>query len=204
MHPINVFMASDRIEPCEFYGSGFAVASARPLRTLFHRALGALFVLRDAGAADVVHGGARSPGRPRLSRRPTAGSIYGNYTMAVYMLAVPGGFIADRILGAKTQRADRRNSDSGRALCLAMAVARRRFTSGWILIALGTGLFKPNISALVGATLCIVTTRVAMPGFSIFYMGINVGAFLAPLVTGFLAQSSMFKNWLAATGFDPS
>ena len=41
-------------------------------------------------------------------------------------------------------------------------------------------------------------------GFSIFYMGINIGGFLAPLVTGFLAQSEIFKSWLAASGFDPA
>ena len=41
-------------------------------------------------------------------------------------------------------------------------------------------------------------------GFSIFYMGINIGGFFAPLVTGFLAQSPLFKDWLAAWGFDPA
>ncbi len=70
-------------------------------------------------------------------------------------------------------------------------------------MALGTGLFKPNISAMVGGLYRQGDER-RDAGFSIFYMGINIGGFIAPLVTGFLAQSALFKSWLSAWGFDPA
>ncbi|NOT71390.1 MAG: peptide MFS transporter [Hyphomicrobium sp.] len=131
-----------------------------------------------------------------------AGRIYGNYTMAVYMLAIPGGFLADRILGAR-----RAVLLGGWTIALghyALAVPSiETFYPGLLLVALGTGLFKPNISALVGALYAPGDTR-RDAGFSIFYMGINIGAFIAPLVTGFLAQSVWFKGWLSSNGFDPA
>ena len=112
-----------------------------------------------------------------------AGRIYGNYTMAVYMLAIPGGFIADRIFGAR-----RAVLIGGWTIALghyALAIpSTESFYAGLLLIALGTGLFKPNISALVGA-LYAQGRSARDAGFSIFYMGINIGAFIAPLVTGF-------------------
>jgi POT family proton-dependent oligopeptide transporter len=132
---------------------------------------------------------------------PNAGSIYGSYTMAVYLLAVPGGFIADRMLGAK--RSVMVGGLTIAAGHYALAVpSLTTFYLGLTLIALGTGLFKPNISALVGALYARDDVR-RDSGFSLFYMGINVGAFIAPIVTGFLAQSSIFKDWLQAAGFDP-
>lgn len=131
-----------------------------------------------------------------------AGRIYGNYTMAVYMLSIPGGFIADRFLGARQSVLI-----GGSTIALghyALAIpSLMTFYLGLILIALGTGLFKPNISALVGALYAKDDER-RDAGFSIFYMGINIGAFIAPLVTGFLAQSATFKSWLASAGFDPA
>jgi POT family proton-dependent oligopeptide transporter len=131
-----------------------------------------------------------------------AGRIYGNYTMAVYILSIPGGFIADRFLGARLSVLI-----GGTTIALghyALAIpATLTFYLGLILIALGTGLFKPNISALVGALYAKDDAR-RDAGFSIFYMGINIGAFIAPLVTGFLAQSALFKTWLTDAGFDPA
>ncbi len=131
-----------------------------------------------------------------------AGRIYGNYTMAVYMLAIPGGFIADRIIGAR-----RSVSAGGWTIALGhycLAVPQTVFFYlGLLLVALGTGLFKPNISAMLGGLYQRNDPR-RDAGFSIFYMGINIGAFIAPLVTGFLAQSPWFKTWLAANGFDPA
>jgi proton-dependent oligopeptide transporter, POT family len=132
----------------------------------------------------------------------TAGSIYGTYTMAVYLLAVPGGFIADRILGAKRSVLIGGTAIAAGHYALAIP-SLATFYAGLALIALGTGLFKPNISALVGALYGRDDVR-RDAGFSLFYMGINIGAFFAPLVTGFLAQSALFKGWLAAAGFDPA
>ncbi len=131
-----------------------------------------------------------------------AAIFYGNYTMAVYLLSIPGGYLADNYLGA------RRSVMVGGLIIasghFALAVPLTgAFYLGLILIALGTGLFKPNISVLVGSLYARDDQR-RDAGFSLFYMGINIGALIAPLVTGFLAQSATFKGWLAAAGFDPA
>ena len=111
-----------------------------------------------------------------------ATSIYGTYTMAVYLTALPGGLIADHLLGARLA-----------VLIGGIIIACGHFTMvfnslttfylGMVLIAVGTGLLKPNISAMVGGLYCENDTR-RDSGFSIFYMGINIGAVLAPLVCG--------------------
>ena len=130
-----------------------------------------------------------------------AARAYGNYTMAVYMLPIAGGYLADNWLGAR-----RAVLIGGIIIALGhFTLAAHGFTSfaaGLILIALGTGLLKPSISAMVGALYSRDDPR-RDAGFSIFYMGVNLGAFIAPLVTGYLAQSAGFKSWLAANGFDP-
>jgi POT family proton-dependent oligopeptide transporter len=77
------------------------------------------------------------------------------------------------------------------------------FYAGMVLIAIGTGLLKPNISAMVGNLYSENDPR-RDSGFSIFYMGINIGAVLAPLVVGFLAQHEGFKSSLASMGFAAS
>ncbi len=131
-----------------------------------------------------------------------AARIYGNYTMAVYMLSIPGGYLADSVFGAK-----RAVLIGGWIIALGhftlATTWAASFYVGLILVALGTGLLKPSISALVGALYREGDTR-RDAGFSLFYMGINIGAFIAPLVTGFLAQSETFKSWLSANGFDPT
>jgi POT family proton-dependent oligopeptide transporter len=131
-----------------------------------------------------------------------AASIYGTYTMFVYLAALPGGLLADRWLGARFA-----------VLLGGIIIAMGHFSMvstsiiafylGMMLITIGTGLLKPNISTMVGSLYREDDPR-RDSGFSIFYMGINVGAVLAPLVCGFLAQSKTFKNFLAARGFDPS
>jgi POT family proton-dependent oligopeptide transporter len=131
-----------------------------------------------------------------------AASIYGTYTMSVYLTALPGGFVADRWLGARLA-----------VLLGGVVIACGHFTmvfqstnflyAGMALIAIGTGLLKPNISAMVGGLYGENDPR-RDSGFSIFYMGINVGAVLAPLVCGYLAQGEGFRDFLASSGFDPA
>ena len=125
--------------------------------------------------------------------------------MAVYLLSIPGGYIADRYLGARARRADRRRASSPAAISRWRFRQTDRSTSGSALVAIGTGLFKPNISAMVGGPLRDPSDERRDAGFSIFYMGINIGGFLAPLVTGFLAQSDDLQElaWRPA-GFDPA
>ena len=130
----------------------------------------------------------------------TAGAIYGVYTSMVFMMSLPGGWLADRLLG------QRRAVLYGGILiaCGHFSMAFPTITTfylGLVLIVLGTGLLKPNISVIVGQLYGPNDQR-RDAGFSIFYMGINLGAFLAPLVTGFLAQSPTFRSWLQAHGFE--
>jgi POT family proton-dependent oligopeptide transporter len=131
----------------------------------------------------------------------TAGIVYGTYTMSVYMLSIPGGFIADNFLGARAAVLW-----GGFIIAIgyfALAVhSPVFFYTGLVLVACGTGLLKPNISSMVGSLYSRDDDR-RDAGFSIFYMGINIGAFLAPLLTGWLAQSDAFKELLTGWGFDP-
>jgi POT family proton-dependent oligopeptide transporter len=131
-----------------------------------------------------------------------AARVYGNYTMAVYMLSIPGGYIADRYLGAH-----RAVLIGGIVIALghfALAVpSLSTFYVGLALVAIGTGLFKPNISAMVGGLYKTDDER-RDAGFAIFYMGINVGGLLAPLVTGYLAQGQGFRDFLSGLGLDPA
>lgn len=131
-----------------------------------------------------------------------AAVVYGNYTMAVYMLAIPGGYLADRWLGST-----RAVLVGGAIIALGHFTLALPYPSsfyiGLVLVALGTGLFKPSISSLVGNLYAPGDDR-RDAGFSIFYMGINIGAFLAPLVTGYLAQGVGFKTGLGTVGLDPT
>lgn len=121
--------------------------------------------------------------------RATASSIVGIYASSVYLSSLPGGWIADRWLGLQ------RSIWTGGifialghiSIGLSAFFAHSAFFVGLILIVIGTGLLKPNISAVVGDLYPSGGAR-RDAGFAIFYTGINLGAFLAPLVTGFLGE----------------
>jgi proton-dependent oligopeptide transporter, POT family len=131
-----------------------------------------------------------------------AGLIYGTYVSSVWYLPLPGGWLADRILGAK--RAVLIGAIIIACGHYSMAInSKLTFYAGLILIACGTGLLKPNISAMVGQLYSEEDKR-RDSGFSIFYTGINLGAFLAPLLVGYLAQSESFRNRIASWGFNPN
>src|SRR6266581_6656465 len=127
-----------------------------------------------------------------------AAAIYGLYTGSVYFTTIPGGWIADRLLGL------RRAVLVGGILialghyCLAVH-AMPTFFAGLILIALGTGLLKPNISSIVGQLYRADDPR-RDAGFSIFYMGINLGALISPLVCGYLGQKIGWHWGFGAAG----
>lgn len=132
----------------------------------------------------------------------TAAAIYGTYTAMVYLLSVPGGWLADRVLG---QQKSVLYGGMGIALghfSLAMP-SPGFFYLGLTLIVLGTGLLKPNISVIVGQLYGAKDAR-RDAGFSIFYMGINLGAFLGPLIAGFLAQDERFRAAIAGWGMNPN
>lgn len=130
-----------------------------------------------------------------------AGVVYGTYAMSVYMLSIPGGFLADNFLGARQSVLIGGIIIACGHFTLALG-SETAFFLGLVLIALGTGLLKPNISSMVGSLYAPGDVR-RDAGFSIFYTGINIGAFSAPLVTGWLAQSDQFKSVLQGWGLDP-
>ena len=129
----------------------------------------------------------------------TGGAIYGLYTSMVYMMTLPGGWVADRLIG------QRRAVLYGGILIacghFSMAVpSTTTFYVGLFLIVIGTGLLKGNVSVIVGALYGKNDIR-RDAGFSIFYMGINLGAFVAPLICGYLGQKITWHAGFAAAGF---
>ncbi|HWK89383.1 MAG TPA: oligopeptide:H+ symporter, partial [Longimicrobium sp.] len=125
--------------------------------------------------------------------RPTASAIVGIYAASVYLASLPGGWVADRLLGL--QRAIWWGGVlialGHLFIALSSVLSKPAFFLGLIFIVLGTGLLKPNISAIVGELYPEGGSR-RDAGFSIFYMGINIGALIAPLVTGYLGESEQF------------
>lgn len=127
-----------------------------------------------------------------------ASAIYGLYTAMAYMVALPGGWIADRILGQR--RAVMFGGFIMTAGYLMLAVPSLLvFYFGLLLIITGTGLLKPNISTIVGQLYKPGDTR-RDAGFSIFYMGINMGAFFAPLACGLIARDYGWRSGMAVAG----
>jgi POT family proton-dependent oligopeptide transporter len=131
-----------------------------------------------------------------------AASIYGTYAMSVYLTALPGGLVADYLTGARL------------AVFLGGVIiacghfsmvfqSTTTFYLGLVLIAIGTGLLKPNISTMVGGLYGKNDPR-RDSGFSIFYMGINLGSVLAGFAVGYLAKGVTFKRFLAWMGWDPN
>jgi proton-dependent oligopeptide transporter, POT family len=130
-----------------------------------------------------------------------AGPIYALYVSSVYLLSVPGGWVADRVLGLRRAVFVGGVIIMSGHICLAVP-STESFYLGLVLIAVGTGLLKSNISVLVGKLYRPEDLR-RDAGYSIYYMGINTGGFIAPLITGWLAQSDGFKRVLASAGANP-
>jgi POT family proton-dependent oligopeptide transporter len=119
-----------------------------------------------------------------------AGAIYGLYTGMVYLLALPGGWVADKILGARRAVLYGGIIIAIGHYCLALPNLTTFFL-GLVFVAVGTGLLKPNVSTMVGELYETHDPR-RDAAFSIFYMGINLGAFVAPLVCSYLGEN---VNW---------
>jgi POT family proton-dependent oligopeptide transporter len=117
----------------------------------------------------------------------TATAIYGLYTAAVFMAALPGGWIADRLIGAQRAVMAGGVLMTVGNLMLTIPGPQQLFFAGLVVIILGVGLLKPNVSTLV-ADLYPEGGGRRDAGFTIFYMGINLGAFIGPLIAGWLAQ----------------
>ncbi len=141
--------------------------------------------------ATVQHGGLGFP-------TSKAGAVYGLYTAMVFLLSLPGGWLADRIIGQK-----KAVFWGGVVIALghySMAIpSLSTFYLGLTLIVLGTGLLKPNVSTLVGGLYHANDAR-RDAGFSIFYMGINIGALIAPLICGYLGENINWHYGFGAAG----
>jgi proton-dependent oligopeptide transporter, POT family len=131
-----------------------------------------------------------------LAVQPLASQIYGFYTGLVYLTPIAGGLLADRVLG------QRRTVILGAALMAVghfMMAFEHLFLLALTVLILGNGCFKPNISTQVGF-LYPPGDRRRDSAFSIFYVGINLGAFLAPLVCGTLGEDYGWHYGFAAAG----
>jgi len=126
-------------------------------------------------------------------------ALYGWYTMMVYVMSIPGGIIADKFLGQK------KSVYVGGVLLLIghsiLAVEQTwAFYTGLVFIVLGVGMLKPNISTMVGGLYKQGDIR-RDKGFTIFYIGINVGAFLASIIVGYVGEEIGWHYGFGLAGF---
>lgn len=126
-------------------------------------------------------------------------SLYGTYTMLVYVMSIAGGWVADKLWGQK-----RTVLIGGILLCFGHGIlaveALWAFYAGLALIVLGVGGLKPNISTMVGGLYPPGDLR-RDKGFTIFYIGINLGAFLSALVVGYVGEEIGWHYGFGLAGF---
>ena len=131
-----------------------------------------------------------------LAPQPLASQIFGFYAGFAYLLPILGGYLADRFFGQRAM------AIAGALLMAAghflMAVESMLFVALGLLV-LGMGAFKPNVSTQVGALYAPNDPR-RVPAYSIYYVGINIGAFLAPLVAGTLGGEVGWHYGFGAAG----
>jgi proton-dependent oligopeptide transporter, POT family len=125
--------------------------------------------------------------------------LYGWYGMLVYMMSIPGGLLADRLLGQK------KSVLLGGVLIIlgqfVLAIENiTAFYCGLVLIICGVGALKPNISTLVGGLYKAGDIR-RDAGFTLFYIGINIGAFVAPLAVGYYGEKVDWQLGFSLAGF---
>ncbi|HET8540040.1 MAG TPA: peptide MFS transporter [Anaeromyxobacter sp.] len=119
---------------------------------------------------------------------PAAANVYGTYNMAVYLTPLVGGYLADRWIGTRRSLLIGGAIISAGHFVLALP-SMRAFYVGLSLVVIGTGFFKPNASTMVGQLYAKGDAR-RDAGFTLFYMGINLGAFLGPIACGWLAETA--------------
>ncbi|MFT7678678.1 MAG: POT family proton-dependent oligopeptide transporter [Planctomycetota bacterium] len=156
------------------------------LYTLFFTEMWERFSYYGMRALLVLYMSSTTAGALGWSKAEAIG-VYGTYTMMVYVCGIPGGIIADRLLGQK------KSVMLGGAFLVAghgiMAVPQLwAFYTALVLIVIGVGLLKPNISTMVGGLYKPGDPR-RDQGFAIFYMGINIGALASALIVGFVGET---------------
>jgi POT family proton-dependent oligopeptide transporter len=128
----------------------------------------------------------------------TATAIYGLYTASVYLMALPGGWLADRLWGA--QRAVWYGGIIIAAGHFTLALPwMHTFYLGLVFVVVGSGILKPNMSGMVAELYPEGGAR-RDAGFTIFYMGVNLGAAIGPIVCGWLAKSMGWRYGFGAAG----
>jgi POT family proton-dependent oligopeptide transporter len=127
-----------------------------------------------------------------------ADHLYGLYTGAVYLTPLFGGWLADRFLGTRRSLVIGSVIIASGHFVLALPTTNT-FYLGLILVVIGTGFFKPNVSTMVGQLYRQGDPR-RDAGFTIFYMGINLGGFIAPLLCGYLGQRVGWHYGFGAAG----
>src|SRR6204780_1740410 len=127
-----------------------------------------------------------------------AGAIYGFYTAMVYLLCLGGGWVAHRITGQRRAVLYGGILIAAGNFCLA-APSVMFFYAGLGLIMMGTGMLKPNVSVIVGQLYAPGDQR-RDSGFSIFYMGINLGALISPLICGWVGEKVSWRLGFAISG----
>lgn len=131
----------------------------------------------------------------------TAGAIYALYTAGVYLLTLPGGWIADNLIGQRKAIWYGGIMIMCGHLILAIPGSSTIFFIGLAFVAIGTGLLKPNISTIVGDLYPGDTGSRRDAGFTLFYMGINLGSFLGQIFVPLLAAYNWHLGFgLAAVG----
>jgi POT family proton-dependent oligopeptide transporter len=129
----------------------------------------------------------------------TSGAIYGLYTMLVYLLSLPGGWLADRYFGLRNAVLYGGCIITVGHFCLALPFTETFFL-GLFLITIGTGFLKPNVSSMVGELYPQQEQAKRDAGFYIFFMGINLGGFLGPLIISYLGENIDWHYGFAAAG----
>jgi proton-dependent oligopeptide transporter, POT family len=198
---MNVEIQSGQLEPTAAADHSGIAGHPRGLTTLFFTEMWERFSYYGMKAILVLYTTAAVAQGGLAFDNAHAGRVIALYTSSVYWTPLIGGWLADKLLGTRLA-----------VLIGGIIIAaghysmifhsHLNFYAGLTLIALGTGLLKPNMSAMVGQLYTPGDER-RDAGFSIFYMGINIGALIAPLVCGFLAQDVRFKRLLIHWGFDP-
>jgi POT family proton-dependent oligopeptide transporter len=127
-----------------------------------------------------------------------AGSVYGLYTSMVYLLCLGGGWIADRVTGQRRAVLMGGISIAAGEFCLVVP-SEVSFYAGLVLLMVGTGLLKGNVSTIVGQLYAKGDPR-RDSGFSIFYMGINIGALISPVFCGYVGERISWRLGFGVAG----
>jgi POT family proton-dependent oligopeptide transporter len=128
-----------------------------------------------------------------------AGSVYGLYVSMVYLLCLGGGWIADRVTGQRRAVLIGGLLIAGGQFCLVMP-SEISFYAGLVLLMMGTGMLKGNVSTIVGQLYPKSDIR-RDSGFSLFYMGINTGALISPLICGWVGEKISWRLGFGVAGF---